>query len=395
MRCLRLAVPLLLGAALAAPLRAQRIKLPVGLKELENRVQKDSLDPAAHYNVALAYWNEKRYDDAERELKTAALMDQKMAEAYLALSYLPYARRPQLWGERNRENVPEAWRPVLDESDRMYRRAFLVNPLVDMRVAGATTPPKDARWETLYPELYDLYFHAFDDMLQGHYEQAHGRFEKMHRERRLAGPGLGKLPRFVYWYEGLSAAHTRRWDEAAKAFEFLIAQDQAEEAKHSDELVRVPLRTNEYRYFLAHIRHAAGENEMALELLQQALENDIGLYMAHVRMANILEEDRRYEDAVTERRRAVDANPDDPTLLMDLGVTLGKAGRFADGEAALQQALDANPRDVRVLFWLGLCQLEQNKRSEAKASLSRFVAVAPSRWERQIGMANQRLAGLP
>jgi Flp pilus assembly protein TadD len=79
---------------------------------------------------------------------------------------------------------------------------------------------------------------------------------------------------------------------------------------------------------------------------------------------------------------------------MDLGVTLGKAGRFAEAEEALKRAAEANPRDARVLFWLGLCQTEQHKREEAKASLTRFVAVAPSRWEKQIGMANQRLAGL-
>ena len=389
-----LALPLLLSAGLAAPLQAQRIKLPVGLKELEARVQKDSLDPAAHYNVALGYWNEKRYDDAERELKSAAAIDPKMAEAFLALAYLPYARWPKLRAEENGDKVAEEWRATLEQSDRMFRRAFLVNPFVDLRIAGATAPPKDPRWETLYPDLYDLYYRAFDDMLQGNYEEAHGRFAKMHRERRLAGPGQGKLPQFVYWYEGLSAAHTKRWDEAAKAFEYLIAEEQAREAKQSEELVRVPLQTNEYRYFLADMRHAAGDDDEAMKLFRQTLESDIGLYMAHVQMANIFEEEHLYPEAIAERHRAVDSNPDDPSLLMDLGVTLGKAGRFAEGEAVLQQAQEANPRDARVLFWLGLCQIEQKKQTEAKASLTRFVALAPSRWERQIDMAKQRLAGL-
>jgi tetratricopeptide (TPR) repeat protein len=394
MRSLRPAVLALLGCCLGQSLEAQRIKLPVGLKELESRAQKDSLDPAAHYNVALAYWNEKRYDDAERELKAATAMDPKLAEGYLALAYLPYARRPKLWVEEEDNRVPEEWKAPLQESDRMYRRAFLVNPLVDLRIAAATMPPKDSRWETLYPDTYEFYFQAFDDMLEGNYEQAHGRFVKLHRERRLAGPGQGKLPRFVYWYEGLSAAHTARWDEAMTAFEYLIGEEKALEAKHSDELIRVPLQTNEYRYFLASIHQGAGRADQALKLYREALENDIGLYMAHVQMANMYEQNRNYAEAITERQRAVDANPDDPSLLMDLGVTLGKAGRFAEAEEALKRAAEANPRDARVLFWLGLCQTEQHKREEAKASLTRFVAVAPSRWEKQIGMANQRLAGL-
>jgi Flp pilus assembly protein TadD len=106
------------------------------------------------------------------------------------------------------------------------------------------------------------------------------------------------------------------------------------------------------------------------------------------------EQQRNYPEAITERQRAIDANPDDASLLMDLGVTLGKAGRYGEAEEALQRAAEANPRDARIPFWLGLCQMEESKPAEAKASLTHFVAVAPSRWEKQIAMANQRLAGL-
>jgi predicted Zn-dependent protease len=116
--------------------------------------------------------------------------------------------------------------------------------------------------------------------------------------------------------------------------------------------------------------------------------------MAHVQMANIYESQRRYAEAIEERKRAVDANPDDPSLVMDLGVTLGKSGKFAEGEEVLKKAAEANPRDPRVSFWTALCQAEQGKREEAKASLSRFISTAPSRWDKQIGMAKQRLAAL-
>jgi tetratricopeptide (TPR) repeat protein len=388
----RLSTLLLLAlTSLAAPMQAQRIKLPMGLKELEARALQDSLDAAAHYNVALAYWNEKRLDDAERELKTAVVIDPKFSEAYLALAYLPYARRPKLWAEEARDRVPSEWKQALEESDRVYRRAFLLNPMVDLRIAGAVTPPRDPVWETLFPDVYEFYFQAFDDMLHGDYEKAYGRFVKLHRERRLAGPGQGKLPLSVFWFEGLAAAHTQRWTEANKNFEHLIDESVAFEKKHQDDLIRIPLRTNEYRYFLASIRQAGGSTEEALKLYREALENDIGLYMAHVQMANIFEGQRQYPEAIEERKRAVDANPDDASLLMDLGVTIGKAGRFAEAEEVLQRAAEANPRDARVSFWTGLCQAEQGKREEAKASLNRFLAIAPRRWDKQIAMAKQRL----
>jgi tetratricopeptide (TPR) repeat protein len=380
--------------ALAGPLNAQRIKLPMGLKELEAKALQDSLDAAAHYNVALAYWNEKRYDDVERELKSAVTMDPKFAEGYLALAYLPYARHSKLWAEESRDKVPSEWQQALEDSDRMYRRAFLINPLVDLRIAGATTPPKDPIWETLYPDVYEFYFQAFDDMLRGDYEQAYGRFVKLHRERRLAGPGQGKLPPSVYWFEGLAAAHTQRWKEAEQSFQHLLDESVALEKKHQDDLIRIPLRTNEYRYFLATIQQAAGRTDDAASLYQKTLEEDLGLYMAHVQMANMFESQRRYPEAIEERKRAVDANPDDASLLTDLGVTIGKSGNFAEAETVLQRAADANPRDARVLFWSGLCQAEQGKREEAKASFTRFLAIAPARWEKQVAMAKQRLAGL-
>ncbi len=388
-------VILLVFLGLVGPLEGQRIKLPVGLGELEKRAKQDSLDAAAHYNVALAYWNEKRYDEAENSLKLAASIDPKFAEAYLALAYLPYARRPKLWAEEARNRVPDEWKQRLEESDRLYRRAFLVNPMVDLRIAGAAALPRDPVWETLYPGVYEFYYQAFDDMLQGNYEQAYGRFVKLHRERRIGGPGQGKLPLSFHWFEGLAAAHTQRWREASQKFEYLIDESVKEEKKlNEDELIRIPLRTNEYRYFLASITHAAGNTEPAVDLYRKTLENDLGLYMAHVQMANIFEAQRRYPDAIEERKRAVDANPDDASLIMDLGVTIGKSGKFAEAEDVLKQAADANPRDARVLFWAGLCQSEQGKRDEARATFTRFLAIAPSRWDKQIGMAKQRLAGL-
>jgi tetratricopeptide (TPR) repeat protein len=390
-RRLWFALPLVLAAGVCRPVEAQRIKLPFSLKELEARVRTDSLDPAAHYNVALAYWNEKRYDDAERDLKLAAAMDPKFAEAYLALAFLPYARRPKLWKEEYEDKVPSELKPVVEESDRMYRRAFLVNPLVDMRIIGAVTQRPDY----VVGNFYDFYFRAFDDVQEGSYEQAYGRFVRMHRERRLAGPGQPKLPLSFRWFEALAAAHTKRYDEAAASFQLLIDQSLEVERKLEEkELIRIPLRTNEYRYFLATVQQAAGEKEKALELFQGVLEADIGLYMAHVQRANIYESDRRYAEALEERQRAINANPDDPSLLTDLGVTLGKAGKWQEAEETLKQAADANPRDPRPFFWMGLCQVEQGEREEAKASLSRFIATAPSRWEAQINLANQRLLRL-
>jgi cytochrome c-type biogenesis protein CcmH/NrfG len=57
-------------------------------------------------------------------------------------------------------------------------------------------------------------------------------------------------------------------------------------------------------------------------------------------------------------------------------------------------AANASPRDRRPWFWLGLAQLEQGRKAEARESLTRFLTLAPSRYDRQIGMGRDRLAQL-
>ena len=91
---------------------------------------------------------------------------------------------------------------------------------------------------------------------------------------------------------------------------------------------------------------------------------------------------------------AVDANPDDASLLLDLGVTLGKAGVMPQAETPLLRAPAASPCDCRPCFWLGLARTEEGEKPEARESNTHFLALAPSRHNRQIGTARDRLAQL-
>jgi hypothetical protein len=50
-----------LGLGVGAGTVQAQFRLPMKLDELERRMHADSNDPAAHFNVALAYWNAKRW----------------------------------------------------------------------------------------------------------------------------------------------------------------------------------------------------------------------------------------------------------------------------------------------------------------------------------------------
>jgi tetratricopeptide (TPR) repeat protein len=393
--------PILLLALCVLPMRmamAQRIKMAVKLSQLEARVKADSNDPAAHYNVALGYWNEKRWEDAERSIRTAIMLEPRFAPAHLALAYLPYGRQPKLWDAMwGRKLTPEDTK-VLRESDQEYRRAFMIDPLVDIRILGAVTRTKIdfLTVQDYLGDVYALFFQGFTDCQEGDYETCHQRFSALIRE--IQGEKFpDRVPNSVLWYKGLAAAHIQKYDIAAQHLKVLMDRNISfeKELEKKGELSRVPLETNEYRFALATVQQAAGQVPEAVALYQQVLESDAGMYMAHVRLANIYEAAKDYPRAVQERTNAVNINPDDPSLVLDLGITLGKAGMMPEAEAKLQDAIQANPRDSRAYFWLGLAEMEQGKQAPAKAAFTTFLALSPSRYDRQIAMARDRLTRLP
>jgi tetratricopeptide (TPR) repeat protein len=388
---------LLLGAlaVFPPPLQAQRFKLAAKLDQLERVARKDSNDAAAHFNVALGYWNAKRWDDVEGALQRAVAIEPQFAEAYLALSRLVLARHPRLWDDIREARVPDDLAQVLSRSAVLWRRAFMLDPLVNLRIEAAVRPPRSVYW-TVTEQLnktYDYWFGGFDELLEGRYASAYGRWDRIVRDTPNAF-AREQLPDFIYYYRGLSAAHAEKWQDAIDDFTLLL--DRELKNQHPDSLVYyLPHEVTEYRYMLAFLQDRAGARAVAVRLYREALEHDLGFYPAHIRLADIAESNRRWDEAVAERQRAVSANPDDPSLMLDLGMTLARAGRLAEAAATLREAMDANPRDTRVPYYLGVVSQQLSRAGDARVALTRFISLAPSRYDRQVQDAKQRLAALP
>ena len=380
-------------AAGAAPLPGQ-FRLPVKLEELERRVKADSNDPAAHFNVALAYWNTKRWADAERSLRLAITIDPRFAPAYMALHYLPYAQRSRLWDEVGERRVPEEWTTRIQESESFFRRAYLIDPLVELRSGDVVQPRSTAylqELELVFGEHVRDYYDGLDQYFLAEYQKAYDRFARVINS--IDGDRHpDRIPSNVLWWHGLASARVERWPEAIADFGLLM--DRSLEPTRRDSLVHFPLRTNEFRYVLAYLKQRSGKVNEAIDLYREAITNDIGLYMAHVRLAEMYETAQMLDQAVLSRRNAVNANPDDATLLVDLGKTLATIGRFGNAVEPLRQATDMNPRDARAYFYLGLVLEQLGSKDAARAALTRFTSLAPSRYERQIAIARQHLAAL-
>ena len=378
------------AAAFPAALPAQRIKLPASLSDLEARARHDSDDAAAQYNVALAYWNAKRWDDADSAFHRALRIDPRFAPAYIGIAYLPYAQRSTLFDDVYEDRVPDEWKPKVKTSDEMYHRAMLIDPLTDLRLAGAARVSSQAAQEYLkewYGEWLADYEEGRDYYYNGDFEKAYNDFTRVIRDFRV-----GELPAELLRYHGLSAAQIGRNDEALKDFQTLAAR--SDSASKKDTVIHFQLKTNDYRYIVGVLQERLGQLNDAIDSYRTAAQNDLGLFMAHVHLANMYEQHAMWPQAIRERQAAVNANPDDPSLQLDLGETLAQAGQWQDAEKALKDAQAGNPRDARVPYYLGVVAIQLNETDEAKNELTRFLAIAPSRYERQVADAKKRLDAL-
>ena len=372
------------AACVASPAGAQMARLTESLGALETKARTDSADPVAHYQVGLAYWSYGRFDDAERALRRTIVIDPQFASGYLALSLLPYARRPKLWEEEDRNKVPAGVQPVVEESGRYYRRAFLIDPLVDLQSIALFFRRRISNGGVGRDEHFARgveYFYV------SQYQQAHA---SLHRALPNDPKGRAKINSNALWLHALSAAHAREWDDAIG--DLVILRDRALEVERTAPMSGFgTFQANQMRYFIAVVEQRAGRTREAVAHYEEVLANDLGMYMAHVQLASMHEKNGAYARALTERRRAIAASPDDASLQFDLGVTLARAGEFAAADTVLGAAMAANPSSARIPYMLGLVRDRLGDTTGARAAYDRFLAIAPSSYGEQVTDVRRRL----
>jgi tetratricopeptide (TPR) repeat protein len=378
------------------PVLAAQKANPPTIAELEATAARDSLDPSAHYRLSIGYWRAKRYDDEARALRRAIAIDPRYAPAYLSLAFQVYDRRPKLWEEERKNKVPAAWVDSLERSYRLRRQAFLIDPLVDFRVVGTEAPPEDM---VVLPDYGDYTTWWVGEIALGafgsaRYELSYAAWQRF-VQRAFSGKPRDSLPSFIFWYRGLAAAHRNIHQVAIADFQTLLARALAQE--QSDSLIQIPLETNDYRFILALLHERAQRPVDAVALYKEALAGDLGLFMAHVHLAQVYRRYRQWNDAVAEARRAVETNPDDPTALRELGEVLSEAGRPAEAEEPLRLARERNPLDVWTLLALGALYQATSRPQEAREAYGRFLELAPAARvaDRVIADTRERLAMLP
>lgn len=367
------------------------------IAQLEARLKAgDSLDAETEFRLGTYYEFAKRYDDEDRAFHTAIAADPRYAPAYLWLGDLPYVREPKLVKDEEKNRVPPEWTKALDDAARFRVQAVLIDPLVDFRARGEKPIPQDI---VSLPE-YKGYEKETTDALAwlGVAGYDYGRYElsfsalDLYWSRRYGSLPNDSIPLWVFFYHGLAAAHLNAYDKATSDFEVLMKRATAVE--RSDSVIHVPLVTNDFRYLLAIFKERLHKPADAVQLYQDAINADLGLYMAHARLAQMYRGYKMWDKAQAEAQAAVDANPDDASLLVDLGAIDRESGHLADAQAALKKATTVDARYPEAYYRLGIVSQELNQSADAQAAFTHFIAVAPHRMSAAVADAKQRLSTL-
>ena len=319
------------------PLRAQQDSIA----RLEAQVRAgDSLDAETEFRLGRFYEFAHRYDDEERAFRTAIAADPRYAPAYLWLGDLPYVREPKLIKDEEKNRIPPEWTKPLDDAARLRVQAVLIDPLVDWRARGEKPIPQDVVSLPEYKgyEKYAAEALAWYGVAGYVYERYELSFSAMdlYWSRRYGSAPEDSVPTWVLFYHGLAAAHLNAYDKSTADFEVLLKR--AQKVERSDSLIHFPLNTNDFRYLLAIFKERLHKPAEAVQLYQDAINADLGLYMAHVRLAQLYRQYKMWDKAEAEAQAAVDANPDDASLLVDLAAIQRDAGHLPDAAAALKKA---------------------------------------------------------
>ena len=383
----------LLVAVAAFPARAQQDSV-AKLEALVNAG--DSLDAETEFRLGRFYELAHRYDDEERAFRTAIAADPRYAPAFLWLGDLPYVRQPKLIKAEAQSRVPPEWTKPLDDAARLRVRALLIDPLVDWRARGEKPIPQDVvalpeykgfekettaalAWLGVAGYVYERYELSFSAM-------------DMYWSRRYGSGPEDSVPPWVLIYHGLAAAHLNAYDKATADFEVLLKR--AQTVERSDSLIHFPLNTNDFRYLLAIFKERQHKPAEAVQLYEDAISADLGMYMARARLAQLYRQYKMWDKALAEAQAAVDANPDDASLLIDLAAIDREAGHPADAQAALTRAAAVDGRYPEIFYRLGIVSQELNQSPAAREAFTRFIAMAPHRLGTEVDDAKKRLETL-
>lgn len=300
---------------------------------------------------------------ADRAYYWAARLDPTFADAY-------FARWTLLRREFLRREMP----------DGSIRQIFLVQPnavaMTDSLLAHALaySPFLEGTLDVPYGVRNMSEWRASRDPLMAGM-RAYGR-----REFRKAATEWAKALRDQPTLSILHITRAYAWvrlNEPDSAIDDLAQFARRMETLALDSTV-APYSSKEFVYYAIGMLHASRQRyPEARAAFEQSLLENLGFYMAHLRLSGTLMMLQDTTGALNELETAILIRPDDPLVLEYEGSVLVGAGRVVEGERRLRAALSADSDYALPHVFLGLAAEARNDTTKAKTEYSEYLARAP------------------
>jgi len=334
----------------------------------------DTNDPLAYYHLgdSLRY---RKPGTADRAYYWAIRLDPTFAEAY-------FARWRLLRRDHNQREMPDGTirdifrvKPsAAAATDSLLSIAIAYSPFVD----GAFDVPlaivnMSERMASRDPALAGMRAFGLRD-----YRTAVAQWSKAISEDPKQA--MLHIPRAHAWV---------RLQELDSAIADLTQLAQRLESVEHDSLMKSYF-SKEFLYYAIGMLHGSrGRYPEARAAFEQALAENLGFYMAHVRLSGTLVALKDTATALSELETAILIRPDDPLVLIYDGNLLVNTGRVADGEKRIRAALEADSSYALPHVFLGLAAEARHDTTAARAQYAEYLARAPRRAVERIWARSQ------
>ncbi len=130
--------------------------------------------------------------------------------------------------------------------------------------------------------------------------------------------------------------------------------------------------------------------QRAIDCYRRALEVDPDYVDAICGLAEVLDAEKRHDDAVALYRKAVELRPGHPQTLTALGTTLVGAGKHPEAIELFRQAVTLAPADAAAHLCLGTALEEIGRIAEAESAFEQAIAIDPGNPHAAYALVNVR-----
>ncbi len=118
---------------------------------------------------------------------------------------------------------------------------------------------------------------------------------------------------------------------------------------------------------------AAGDVDVAIASVRQALDEDPEIVEAHMLLGNFLRKEDRQEESVAAYREALTRDPEHREALYSLALAYKESGRLDDALAGLERAAELDAKNGKVIWQIADVHMRRQRFEEAETELLRAL----------------------